>query len=205
MLIKAVTDIYNLVQTGEISVAEAVSIASRRARRRKRWRGEFLVTGSILGKPYAQVSQNALYDQGEQDLLEGYFRGAAAPADFKIGLLKTSYSLLETHTMTQVAAQELLNAQDGGYAARQVITRDASGWPTSALTSGDWQITSSEVIWTATGGWTNTAGFMFLMSGGTTTPGNTTGRIIAVAALLPTRQLQAVNDNVKVTYNLKLV
>jgi len=200
----SLAEIHALVTKRQLSVMDAVEIAMRRGRRRKRWKGWFDVEGSILGRPFSQVACNQLYDQGEQDVLEGFFRNATLPTDFKIGLLKTSYALLETDTMTQVAAQELSNASDGGYAARATVTRDATGWPMSQLVSGDWQLTSLQVVWTATGAWTDTAGYMFLMSGGNTTPGNTTGRIIAAAPLNPTRQLQAVNDNVKVTYNLKL-
>lgn len=159
-----------------------------RPRKNARWHGWFDLEWTIDGQTYIDRAENQLYDQGEQDVLEGFFRGAALPTDFKIGLLKTPYVIDETHTMTQVAAQELLNASEGGYSARQAITRDAGGWPTSALSGGDWQITSAQVTWTATGAWTATAGFMFLMSGGSTVPGNTGGRIIAVAALLPTRQ-----------------
>jgi hypothetical protein len=172
-----------------------------------KWYGWFEVEGSICGRPFSQVAKNQLYDQGEQDVLEGFFRNATLPTDFKIGLLKTGYSILETDTITQVSAQELSNGADGGYTARQTITRDSTGWPTSALVSGDWQITTAQVTWTATGAWADTAGYMFLMSGGNTTPGSTAGtnpRIIAVAALSPTRQLQAANDTLKVTYNLKL-
>lgn len=203
--IKSLSDIYNLVTKRDLSVMDAVEIAMRRARRGKRWRGCFDSIWTINGitlKP--QRDFNALYDQGEQDILEYFFRAGTAPTTLQLGLLKNTYSILETDTMTQVGGGELTNASDGGYSARQALTRDATGWPTSALQSGDWQLTSAQVTWTATGAWSDTAGFMFLSHDSTTTPANTTGRIVSVAALSPTRQLQAVNDNVKVTYNLKL-
>jgi hypothetical protein len=168
------------------------------------WKGRFHLEWVIGGKVYHDIADNQLYDAGEQQLLEVYFRAAAAPADFKIGLLKTAYAIDETHTMVNVGAQELTNAADGGYSARQTLTRDNTGWPTSALNGGDWQITSAQVSWTATGAWTDTAGYLFLMTGGNTTPANTTGTILAVAALSPTRQLQAANDILRVTYALKL-
>lgn len=175
-----------------------------RPKKISRWTGWFDVEWTINGEKFVERAYNQLYDQGEQDLLEVFFRAASAPTTFNIGLLKTAYSITETHTMTEVAAQELTNASDGGYSARQVVTRDGTGWPTSALQGGDWQLTSAQVTWTATGAWSDTASYMFLMSGGTTTPGNTTGRILAVAALSPARQLQAVNDTLKVTYSVKL-
>lgn len=202
--INSLRDIHALVTRRHLSVMDAVEVTLQRARKGKRWHGWFDVEGSILGKPFKQVAENSLYNQGEQDVLEGFFRNASLPANFAIGLLKTSYTLLITDTMTQIGASELTNAADGGYGARQTVTRDATGWPTSALAGGYWQLTSLQVTWTATGAWSDTAGYMFVMSGGSTTPGNTTGRVVAVAALSPTRQLQAVNDNIKVTYNLKL-
>lgn len=168
------------------------------------WHGRFRQEWTIGGQTYVDFADNQLYDQGEQDILESFFRGASAPTDFKIGMLKTSYSILETHTMTQVAAAELSPANCGGYAARQVLTRDSSGWPTSALDAGDWRLVSAQVTWEATAPWTETAGFMFIMSGGVTTPANTTGRIIAVAPMNPTRQLQAALDTLKISYYIKL-
>lgn len=202
--VKSMLDAYRLVQRRDLSVSEALDVVRRRAGRRKRWHGEFHIESVIGGKREFQVARNQLYDQGEQDVLEVYFRAASAPTSFQIGLLKTSYSILETDTMTQLGTAELTNASDGGYTARQALTRDNTGWPTSALQGGDWQVTSAQVTWTATGAWTDTAGFMFLSHDSTTTPGNTTGRVLAVAALSPTRQLQANGDTLKVTYNLKL-
>ena len=169
-----------------------------------KWRGWFDVEWVIGGVTYTDTYNNALYDQGEQDILEVFFRGATAPTGFVIGLLNTSYSLTETHGMANITANELTDVTAPGYSVRKALTRDATGWPTSALNGGDWQITSSQQTWTATGAWSATAGFIFLNAGGTTTPGNTTGRLLAVAAISPTRQLQAVDDTLRVTYNIKL-
>lgn len=192
------------MSNSQLVTTDAVESAVHREQRRKRWTGWFDLEWNIRGMVYHDRADNSLYNQGEQDILETFFRAATEPSGFNIGLLKTTYTLAITDTMTAVAAGELSNASDGGYSARQVLTRDSSGWPTSALSGGYWQITSAQVLWTATGAWSDTAGFMFLMSGGTTTPGNTTGHILAVAALSPTRQLQANGDTLKVTYNLKL-
>lgn len=179
-------------------------LVPRYSRKNARWHGWFEVETIIRGKYEKQIADNQLYDLGEQRVLEGFFRGGAIPASFRVGLLKTSYVITETDTMAGVAASELTDAADGGYAARQSLTADAVGWPTSALAGGDWQLTSAQLAWTATGAWADTAGFLFLMSGGVATPADTNGDIIAVAALVPTRQLQAANDIVRVTYNLKL-
>jgi hypothetical protein len=170
------------------------------------WKGWYDLEWTIGGKRFIDRADNALYDVGEQDILEVYFRAATAPTGFYMGLLKSTYSIVETHTMVTVApaTNELTNASDGGYSARLALTRDNTGWPTSALNGGDWQISSAQVTWTATGAWTDTAGFLFLVAGGAATVGDTTGKLLAVAALSPTRQLQASGDTLKVTYNVKL-
>jgi hypothetical protein len=169
-----------------------------------KWNGWFDLEWNIQGEIYRDRAYNSLYNQGEQDVLEVFFRAATAPTGFNLGLLKTSYTIVITDTMTQVAASELSNASDGGYSARQALTRDNTGWPVSALNGGYWQLTTAQVIWTASGAWADTAGYLFLMSGGSTTPGDVTGRIIAAAAMSPTRQLQASGDTLKATYNVKL-
>jgi hypothetical protein len=181
-----------------------IYVPTLRPAKTTRWRGVFRLEWCIKGQIFLDDADNQLYDQGEQDVLELYTRGGTAPTVFQIGLLKTTYSLLETDTMTQVAAAEMLNAQNGGYDVRKTITRDNTGWPVSGLVGGDWQVSTAQVTWTATGAWADTAGFMFLAHDSTTVPGNTTGRVTAVAPLSPTRQLQAINDTLKVTYALKL-
>jgi hypothetical protein len=170
-----------------------------------KWNGRFDLEWCIGGKIFHDQAQNQVYDQGEQDILETFFRAATAPTGFYLGLLKTTYVINEPDTMTTIGPAELTNATASGYTARQAVSRDAIGWPTSAPSGGDWQVTSLQVTWTAGGAWTDTAGFLFLMSGGVATPGNTaSGRVIAVANLSPTRQLQANGDTLKVTYSLKL-
>lgn len=171
-----------------------------------KWKGWFDVEWNIGGQVFNEVAENALYDIGEQDLLEVYFRAATAPTGFHLGLLKTTYTLTETHTMTTMApgTYELSNTPDPGYSARLALTRDATGWPTSALNSGDWQISSAQVTWTANGAWTDTAGFVFLVAGGSASVADVSGKLLAVAPLSPTRQLQAAQDTLKVTYNIKL-
>lgn len=174
-------------------------------RKATRWRGWFDVEWVLGGKVHRDgPAFNQLYDLGEQRVLEGFFRGGTIPTVFRIGLLKTSYVLAETDTMTDVATDELTNAADGGYSARQTVENDAVGWPTSALDGGNWQLISKQVLWTATGAWADTAGFIFLMADGLDTPEDTTGDIIAVAPLAPTRQLRAPNDVLRVRYFLKL-
>ena len=177
-----------------------------------RWNGWFDIEWNIGGVIHNDTANNSLYQTGEQDVLECFFLGPSAaypaPTSFKLGLLDSTYSIIRTHGITEVISKELSDVTAPGYGtteARKLVERGSTGWPSSADNgSGAWNITSLQVIWTATGTWAATAGFMFLLSGGNLVRGNTEGRVVAVAGLLPTRQLQAVNDTVKVTYNLTL-
>jgi hypothetical protein len=207
VLIKTISDVYNLVRKRELSVLDAVEVALRQARRGRRWHGVFHVEGLIGGRPFAQVCYNQLLNHGEQDILEAYFGGAAVPADFKLGMLKTTYAIVETDALATVVASELVPAEDPGYSPRKTVDRSlvAGGWPTRGLDgNGDWFITSEQVVWTATAPWTNRAGFLFLMNGGTTAPGNNTGRITAIALLSPTRLPEAANDIIRAQYTVTL-
>lgn len=208
MPLKTLSDIYHLVRKRELSVAEAVEIALRQSRRRKRWSGVFHVEGTISGRPFVQVCHNQLLNHGEQDILEEFFCGANTPALFRLGMLKTSYVVVETDSLATVAASELVPAEDPGYDTRRCIDRSsvAGGWPTRGLDgSGNWQIRSEQVSWTAAGPWTNRAGFLFLMHDGSATAGDSTGRIIAAAPLTPSRLPEAANDVIRASYTVTLL
>jgi hypothetical protein len=177
-----------------------------------RWNGWFDIEWTIGGVTYNDIAKNALYQTGEQDVLETFFLGAdstfLAPGGFTIGLLDDTYSVDRTDSIVDVISSELSDSTAPGYGnatARKLVERSRLGWPSSADNgSGAWKITSLQVIWTATGAWAATAGFMVLLSGSNQARGTTDGRVVAVAELLPTRRLQAANDTVKVTYNLTL-
>jgi hypothetical protein len=105
-------------------------------------------SGNLL---WHAIEHNALVDVGEQRLLEIYFRDATEPgANQYVSLSDASNpcSIAETDSLATANTGE---PSTNGY-ARQTITRDTSGWPTSALDSGDWQITSTTETFTASGG-----------------------------------------------------
>lgn len=157
---------------------------------------------------WEEIAPNALFDEGEQSILDVYLRGATAPTAFYIGLLKTSVVTIpaETTTMTTltVATHEPTNGNEPGYSARQTVNRDgtASGWPTLALDSGDFMATSKVVSWTASGNWAGTIRWLF-MTTGSATVGNTTGLLLSVAQLSADRLLLS-GDQLQITYRLKL-
>lgn len=118
---------------------------------------------------------NFLTDQGENDILDVFFRGGTAPTFF-FGLWNATPG--ETSDLT--LAGEVTGT---GY-GRRTVTRDATGWPTLALNAGDFRVTSRTETFTAGGAWTS-ATRLFLVSVLT----GTAGRLYAAVALGATRTL----------------
>lgn len=157
---------------------------------------------------HEEDAPNALYDEGEFAILDIALRGGTAPSNWFIGLMKSTLSgaPAETSTLSSLngaGPYELTNASDPGYSARAQVNRDAtaSGWPTLALNSGDYQATSKSVVFTASGDWTDTVRWMFLTT--IVTVGDTTGKLISFAQLSADRTLKN-GDTLTITYNLKL-
>lgn len=136
---------------------------------------------------------NALTDEGEQNILDTYLRGAVGPTNFYIGLTGMA-SIGETTTLAT-----LTNEPSGNGYARQIITRTngAGGWPTLGLDAGDYMATSSIVSFQATGTW-SMADKTFMA-----TSNDASGKLISFAALSVPRTL-VVNDILDVTYKVKL-
>lgn len=132
--------------------------------------------GNLL---WSEVLQNALADEGEQSMLDGYLRAQNLPTTFYLGLYNDTP--LETDTMADLVGEPTEN----GY-ARQEIERSAVGWPTLALDSGDYMATSKQVTFSATGGSWGPVTYMVL----TTTASGTAGKLIAFVALSQSRTLQ---------------
>jgi hypothetical protein len=133
---------------------------------------------------------NALADEGEQQILDVYFRGASPPASLYVGLVAGSPSDTTTlATMTEVSGT--------GY-ARIALARNSTDWPTLALNSGDYQVVSLAKTFTAGGTWTGaTNAFLTDASSGTS------GKFVAYTPLSATRTL--VNtDTLAVTHTIKL-
>lgn len=157
---------------------------------------------------WSEDCPNALMDEGEFAILDIAFRGGTAPSNWFIGLMKSTLSALPAETSTlatlnSAGPYELTNASDPGYSARQQVNRDAtaSGWPTLALDTGDYKITSKTVSWTASGNWSDTIRWMFLTTVGTV--GETTGKLISLSQLSADRTLLN-GDTLNITYSLKL-
>lgn len=134
---------------------------------------------------------NNLTDEGEQDLLDVYMRNAAAPATFYIRLYD------DTPTETSTLAGLTGEPTTGGYAPIAVERSDV-GWPTLALDSGDYQVTSKKVTFQASGGTIGPVTSCVLA-----TSSDDTGKIITYAPLSQSRTLND-GESLDITYRVKL-
>lgn len=135
---------------------------------------------------------NALADEGEQSMLDVYFRGATAPTAFYIALYNDTP--VDTDTMASLAGEP----SGSGY-ARQLVERSNTGFPTLALDSGDFRAVSSVETFTASGGSIGPVTHACLVTAAT----GTGGLHIAYNALSTSRTL-ASGESLDVTYRIKL-
>lgn len=146
--------------------------------------------GLVDAQPW---SDNALLDEGEQWMLDTFFRAAVAPTTFAFALLTSAPA--ETATMATMA-----EVTGGGY-ARVAVARNTTDWPTLALASGDYQVTSLQKTFGPLTG-TNYSAAVTHLAVVTATTG-TVGKLVAAVALSTARTL-VVGDSLNVTYSLKL-
>ena len=158
---------------------------------------ELIALNADGSEKWRDRAKNSLADEGESIFLDCNLRATNCPSTFYMRLTDstTPCSLGDTDTLTTAAA--LGEPSSNGYTAQQ-ITRDATGWPTLALDSGDYQATSKTVTFSATGG---TWGPVYCVFLGTTS--NNTGKLISYAALSVGRTL-ADGESLQVTYKIKL-
>lgn len=135
-------------------------------------------------------TENTLADEGEEDMINVYFRNQTAPSSFYIGLLSAAPGETTTlATMTELAVSN-------GY-ARIALARNGTDWGAPALDSGDMQSQSVTKNFAASGGnWTG-ATHAFL----TDVASGTSGNFILYVALSTTRTLLDGDDmDVAVAY-----
>ena len=154
--------------------------------------GEFVLTatapdGSIL---WEEQIRNAFADEGEQLILDVFLRGATAPTQFYLRLYN------DTPVETDGLASLTGEPSGSGYSPA-LVERSATGWPTLALDSGDYQATSSAETFTASGGTIGPVTYAVIA-----TSSDNTGKLVAYAALSQSRTL-ADGESLTVTYKLK--
>lgn len=136
---------------------------------------------------------NELTDTGEQRLLEIMFRNATEITTFYYRLWNDTP--LDTDTNATLVGELSMT----GYPGTNDMTQDATGFPTSALDSGDWAVTGRTRTWTNGGG---SAAGPVTQLGLHSTASGTTGDFLAWAALSASRTLQ-VSDSLDASMKLK--
>jgi hypothetical protein len=151
--------------------------------------GEFnlIATSSDGSTLWSETAHNALADEGEQQMLDVYLRGATAPTGFTIRLFNDTP--VETDTVADLTGEP----SGAGYAA-QTIEKSAVGWPSLVLDSGDYLATSKTVTFTASGGPIGPVTYACLVS--------SDSKLISYAALSQSRTL-ADGESLMITYRVK--
>jgi hypothetical protein len=115
--------------------------------RKKFWDGLF--TFELRDKDGLLIAEfqrpNALTYQGESVLLDLFFRGLNAPAQFYFRLCNDTLDVGDV--LTTITGEPTSN----GYAP-QLIERSDIGWPTIELHDGAYRVVSKQVTITASGG-----------------------------------------------------
>jgi hypothetical protein len=114
---------------------------------------------------------NTLSKIADQRILENYFRGgAAAGTTFYFALADTTNPCSITKTDSLATALTGEPAAGNYTRANYSLTKDSSGWVTSAASTNDWHIVSKVVTITASGGSIGPANCLVLtdVSSGTT-------------------------------------
>jgi len=142
-----------------------------------------------LEAPYQPWYHNYLADGGEQSILDVYFRDGTEPSLY-IALLAADPG--ETGTLVSMTENT-----GTGYARIQ-LNRNTTDFPTLALDSGDYKVTSASKVFTAGGAWSACTHLAIV-----TAATGTSGVLILVNALGATRSL--INtDTLTVTVAIKL-
>lgn len=139
-------------------------------------------------------TENALADEGEQSMLDTYFRNQNAPAQFYLRLTKDTP--VEIDTLTTLTGL----VSGNGYVAK-LLERTTTGFPGLSLNAGDYRVTTKTVTFTASGGSipiTGNAQYVFI-----STTSNNTGKLIAYVALSQGRKLNA-GESLQITVRIKL-
>ena len=89
--------------------------------------------------------RNHLADEGEYSFLQTYFQGVDIPSTFYLRLCEGN--LTESSTLATVSGEPSGN----GYESKS-LSVGITDFPTLAQVSGDWTISSKQVVYTASGG-----------------------------------------------------
>ena len=157
-----------------------------------RWIGEwhfkhYNKDGKLI---WEDIAKNDLAQEGGQSILDSYLRNQNHPPTFYLRLYN------DTPLKTDALSDLQNEASGNGYVAAE-IPRSTSGWIALALDAGDYQATSSEETFSASGGSWGPVTYAVLA-----TTSDNSGKHIAFVALSQTRTLQD-GETLKVTLKIK--
>lgn len=171
-------------------MSNEVLISQPPKRVRRIWEFEHLDKyGNLIDK---WENENSLADEGEEDVLDVYYRNATAPTTFYLALYNDTP--VDTDTLASLTGEP----SGSGY-ARIEIERSGTGFTSLALDSGDFQLTSKTVTFTASGGSIGPVTHAVL----TTVASGTSGLLLNYVALSTSRTL-ADGESMNCTMKIKL-
>lgn len=116
--------------------------------KREWFKGEWVIKHKRRGEVIWQAQlRNSLADQGEEAILETYFRNTSGYVATNFYIRFCNDTLADTDTLSSV-----LNEPTGNGYAATAVARSSVGFPTKSFSGGDWSLTSAEMSITASGG-----------------------------------------------------
>jgi len=140
------------------------------------WTIQHIRNGKVI---WSDVGKNSLVQQGEEQILETYFRAGVSftPTQFYVRLCNET--LLITSTLTSISTEP----SGFGYAP-QLLERSTVGFPTKELIGGVQRLTSKVISFTAVGGQIGPVNVAYL-----STTSDNTGALIAFRTLSMARTI----------------
>lgn len=150
----------------------------------------------IWEKRNCEANWNGLMDEGEQNVLDVYFRNQNAPTAFYAGLGNSGGAAEEPPDTATLAT--ITEVTGTGYSRLQV-ERNTTGFPSLTLDAGDYVVQSKTLTWTNTGttNWT-TIDYVFL----TDVQTGTAGKLILTVSTQTAKTL-APNQSLDVVLKIK--
>lgn len=166
------------------------------SKKHKFWKGvfNFQIVDKFGNVKEAWCVENDLADEGEKLILDVMFGDAVKPSTYYLRLFNDTP--VETDTLSDLTGE----ASGNGYSAF-TLNNDTTDFPTRALDSGDWQVTSKAYSFIASGG-------PIPVSGSVTyavlaTSSDNTGKLVSFVELSTPRTL-AEGEQLTGTYSIKL-
>ena len=162
-------------------------------KKHKFWKGvfNFTVTDSFGNIKDSWVKENSLADEGESLLLDSFFRNQNTPTNFYGRLFNDTPA--ETDTLADLTGEPSGN----GYSA-YTLNRNTTDFPTLALDSGDYKLTSKEFSCQASGGIIGAVTYLVLA-----TSSDNSGKLVCFVSLSQERTLQD-GESLNITFSIKL-